>query len=93
MTKIRKKAFANRIEEYLTDPSSYEETRFDKSLFTVVNISCKSTTSQKSHTVIDKELHGLCFGPHIELVMILLDLAYRGLNDKTTLHQFSKNAC
>lgn len=90
MTKIRIKAFANRIEEYLIDPASYEEKRFDSSLFTVLKKTRTRATLYGDVSIVDKELHGLCFGPHIELVMILLDHAYRGLHDKTTIHQYAK---
>jgi len=91
MTKIRLKAFANRIEEFLIDPSSYEEKRFDSSLFTVVRKKREQPAALQGDTAIfDKELHGLCFGAHIELVMILLSHAYRGLRDKTTCHQYSQ---
>lgn len=90
MTKIRARAFANRIAEYLNDPESYEETRFDSSLFTVEKKTRTRTTLYGDVLIVDKELHGLCFGPHIELVMILLDHAYRGLCDKTTISQYAK---
>jgi hypothetical protein len=91
MTKIKIKAFAHRIEEFLIDPSSYEENRFDSSLFTVVKkMRPRHAALHGNAAVADTELHGLCFGAHIELVMILLAHAYRGLGDKTTSRQFSQ---
>jgi hypothetical protein len=89
MTKIRSRAFANRIEEFLLDPASYEEKRFDSSLFTVVKKKRIHSTLYGDVSIVNKELHGLCFGAHIELVMILLDLAYKGLQDKTTVNQYA----
>lgn len=94
MTRIRARAFANRIEEFLTDSSSYEEKRFDSSLFTLVRPSM-GRDAVLSPGAADAagtatELHGLCFGAHIELVMILLAHAYRGLRDRTTLRQYSR---
>lgn len=90
MTQIRQKAFANRIEEYLTTPASYEERRFDSSLYTVVRESRTRVTAGGSITATVKVLHGLCFGPHIELVMILLAHAYNGLRDYTRIREYSR---
>ncbi|MGV1099090.1 hypothetical protein ACUUL3_06710 [Thiovibrio sp. JS02] len=91
MTKIRVKAFANRVEEFLRNPSSYDEKRFDSSLFTIVKKSRPPTAPLPDGTpTVETELHGLCFGPHIELVMILLRHAYKGLRDRTTSRQYSE---
>jgi len=89
MTQIRTRAFANRIEEYLLDPESYQEQRFDSSLFTVIKKTSPRATLYGDVFHVTKELQGICFGPHIELVMILLDHAYNCLTDNTTLQQFS----
>ena len=90
MTQIRQKAFANRIEEYLTAPASYEERLFDASLYTVVRESRTRIMAGGSITETVKVLHGLCFGPHIELVMILLAHAYHGLQDHTSIRNYSR---
>ncbi len=90
MTQIRTRAFANRIVEYLLDPASYSEKKFDSSLFTVVRKNSIRATPYGEVTSVSRELHGVCFGPHIELVMILLRHAYRGLCDSTTPRQYSR---
>jgi hypothetical protein len=90
LTQIRQKAFANRIEEYLTNPTSYEERRFDSSLYTVSRKSRTRVMAGASITDTVKVLHGLCFGPHIELVMILLAHAYDGLRDQTRIREYSR---
>lgn len=84
------KAFANRIEEFIVDPDRYDEIRFDSSLFTVLKKSGTRHTLYGDVFFQKKELHGVSFGPHIELVMILLDHAYRGLADDTTIVQYSQ---
>jgi hypothetical protein len=90
LTQIRQKAFANRIEEYLTAPTSYDERRFDSSLYTVVRESRNRIMAGGSINETVKVLHGLCFGPHIELVMILLAHAYHGLRDHTRIRDYSR---
>lgn len=90
MTRIRSRAFANRIKEFLLDPSSYEEKRFDASLFTVVKKPRAAAMASDDTARAERELHGLCFGAHIELVMILLSHAYHGLSDRTTIAQYSR---
>jgi hypothetical protein len=90
LTQIRQKAFANRIEEYLTAPACYEERRFDSSLYTVVTESRTRVMAGGAITDTVKVLHGLCFGPHIELVMILLAHAYHGLRDYTRIREYSR---
>lgn len=72
------------------DPATYEEKRFDSSLFTVVKKVGSRVTPDGDVAVIDRELHGLCFGAHMELVMILLAHAYRGLRDQTTIGQYAR---
>lgn len=90
MTQIRQKAFANRIEEYLTAPASFEERRFDSSLYTVGTETRTRVLDGGSTTETVKVLRGLCFGPHIELVMILLAHAYKGLRDQTRIREYSR---
>ena len=91
MTKIRSRAFANRIEEFLLDPASYEEKRFDSSLFTVVKKAGNRLAAMDGEVSSgNQELHGLCFGAHIELVMILLRHAYLGLRDRTTMAHYAQ---
>jgi hypothetical protein len=90
VTKIRQKAFANRIEEYLTSPASFEERRFDASLYSVATESRSRVMAGVVITDSVKVLHGLCFGPHIELVMILLAHAYDGLRDDTRIREYSR---
>ena len=90
MTKIRLKAFSNRIKEYLNTPDSYDEKRFDSSLFTVIKTKRQAEPLSAGPLVEYKDLHGLCFGAHIELVMILLAQSFNGLADETTIDQFSR---
>ena len=93
MTKIRKQAFANRICEFLTDPGSFEELRFDKSLFSVSRRQQVADNGQMDDQNASVEvMHGLRFGAHIDLVMILLAHAYHGLEDKSTIREFSRAA-
>jgi len=89
MTKIRKKAFANRIEEYLFDSKSFNEKKFNTSLYTVTNEVRTSTTNNEESLVYFKVIHGLCFSEHMELVMILLDKSYKELHDFTNIKKYS----
>jgi len=92
MTKIRKQAFSNRIREYLVDSGSFEELRFDRSLFTVSRQQVPDGSLASGLMRSEEVMHGLRFGAHIDLVMILLDHAYKGLKDKTTIDEFSRAA-
>lgn len=83
MTQIRQKAFSNRIEEYLDDSASFDEKRFDSSLYHVVRQNRERITAAGTSTRVVKVLQGLCFSEHIDLVMLLLDHAYRSLHDHT----------
>ena len=90
MTQIRQKAFSNRIEEYLHNSKSFHQQRFDSSLYQVVkqNITPKTAACNSSHLV--KVIRGLSFSDHIELVMILIDRAYRGLHDRSDVKTFAQ---
>ncbi|MDF1578044.1 MAG: hypothetical protein P1P81_06340 [Desulfobulbales bacterium] len=90
MTKIRQRAFANRIEEYLLHPAlSFDQRRFDSSLHSLV---------EKTNYVVFpapgalnvKVMRGLSFAEHMELVMILLAHAYEGLEDDTDIKSYSR---
>ncbi|MDH3359613.1 MAG: hypothetical protein OEL55_01975 [Desulfobulbaceae bacterium] len=89
MTKIRKRAFSNRIVEYLTDHDSFSEEKFDSSLFSVVNELQDVSKGKGGGTKQIKLIQGLRFEEHIELVMLLLDHAYLGLRDKTTIRVYA----
>lgn len=90
MTQIPLQAFTNRIKEYLKNPDYYDEKRFDSSLFTVVTAKRKAEPQAGGPGGEYQELHGLCFGAHMELVMILLAHAFKTLVDGTTIDQYSK---
>ena len=90
MTKIRKRAFANRIVEYLADHDSFCEMKFDASLFSVVK-ELRAVGVENGGGFRQVELiQGLRFGEHIELVMLLLDDAFLGLRDRTTVKAYAK---
>ncbi|MDH4320592.1 MAG: hypothetical protein OEV73_03750 [Desulfobulbaceae bacterium] len=90
MTKIRKRAFVNRIVEYLTDADSFCEGRFDASLFSVVK-ELRGGGPDDEGVVRQVELiQGLRFGAHIELVMLLLAHAFHGLDDQTTIEVYAE---
>ncbi len=90
MTRIRQKAFSHRIEEYLLNPWSFDEQRFDSSLYRVVkqyrDLKSAAGTTAKAVSVI----RGLSFSDHIGLVMILIDRAYRGLREQTGIKAFAR---
>ena len=89
MTTIRQKAFSHRIEEYLLNSSSFDEQRFDSSLYQIVkqNRDLKSATGTSPKLV--KVIRGLSFSDHIGLVMLLIDRAYRGLRDQTPIKTYA----
>ena len=89
MTQIRQKAFSNRIEEYLYNSKSFDDKRFDSSLYQVVTQNKKLKTAACPSSQLLKVIRGLCFSDHIELVMILIDRAYRGLHDQSSVKTFA----
>jgi hypothetical protein len=89
MTQIRQKAFSNRIEEYLHNPKSFDEQRFDSSLHQVINKSRNLITAAPATEQTVNVIRGLSFSDHIELVMILIDRAYRGLHDQSGIKAFA----
>ncbi len=89
MTKIRQGEFASRIEEYILDPACFNEERFGSSLYTVITERQEENPATGDVASIIKTLHGLCFSEYIELVMILLNQAYCGLDDSTSLKKYS----
>ncbi len=80
MTRIRQKAFANRIEEYVADSTAFRQRRFDSSLF------CVDPHGAAGGGPL---MRGLCFGYHIGLVMFLLGRSFEGLRDKTRPRAFA----
>jgi len=89
MTRIRQKAFSQCIEEYLLNSRSFDEQRFDSSLYRVVkqyrDLKTAAGTTAKAVNVI----RGLSFSDHIGLVMILIDRAYRGVRGQTGTKAFA----
>lgn len=90
MTTIRQKAFSHRIEEYLHNTKSFDEHRFDSSLYQVVKQNSNQKTSANESAQAVKVIRGLSFSDHIGLVMILIDRAYRSLRDQTGVKAFAK---
>lgn len=89
MTQIRQKAFSRRIEEYLHNSKSFNKQKFDSSLYRIVKQNSNMTASLGLSSRAVKVIQGLSFNEHIELVMILIDDAYRGLGDHTGVKAFS----
>ncbi|WP_457574380.1 hypothetical protein [Desulfolithobacter sp.] len=90
MTKIRKKAFAHCIEEYLLDPASFEQERFDASLYTICRQSVPGAEASAGTRPQQRDvLQGLCFSEHIDMVMFLLAHAFATLEDNTTREEFA----
>jgi hypothetical protein len=89
MTRIRQKAFSRRIEEYLHNSASFDEKRFDSSLYQVVHQTTGPLTPAGNSSQLAGVIRGLCFSDHIGLVMILIDRAYRGLCDQTSVKTFA----
>jgi hypothetical protein len=91
MTKIRQRAFANRIEEYLLHPAlSFNQHRFDSSLHTLVRKANPGGGPAAVAVPFIEVMRGLSFAEHMELVMILLAHAYEGLEDDTEIKEYSK---
>jgi len=65
MTQIRQKAFSNRIEEYLHNSKSFDDKRFDSSLYQVVTQNKKLKTAACPSSQLLKVIRGLCFSDHI----------------------------
>lgn len=90
MTKIRKRAFANRIVEYLNDSGTFSEGKFDSSLFSEITEPRPPIPGKGAASGEIKLIQGLRFGEHIELVMLLLDHAFLGLRDRTTVKAYAE---
>lgn len=90
MTRIRQRAFSHRIEEYLHNAESFNEQRFDSSLYQIVKQKQKVPTADGIAFQAADVLQGLSFSEHIGLVMMLIDRAYRGLQDQTGIKDFSR---
>jgi hypothetical protein len=91
LTRIRQTAFAHRIEEYLHNAGSFDQQRFDSSLYRVVTQDRYNTaTSADAPVETIKVIQGLSFSDHIGLVMMLIERAYRGLNEQTDVKDFSQ---
>ena len=91
MTKIRQTAFAHRIEEYLLNAGDFDQQRFDSSLYRVVTQDrYKTTTTTNSTVETIKVIRGLSFSDHISLVMMLIERAYRGLDEEADVKDFSQ---
>jgi hypothetical protein len=89
MTQIRQKAFSHRIEEYLHNSESFDKQKFDSSLYQIVNQNRNLIAAVSPSSRAVKVIRGLCFSEHIELVMILIDRAYRGLVNQTGTRAFA----
>ena len=89
MTQIRQKAFSHRIEEYLHNSESFDKQKFDSSLYQIVNQNRNLIAAVGPSSRAVKVIRGLCFSEHIELVMILIDRAYRGLVNQTGTRAFA----
>ncbi|KPJ99741.1 MAG: hypothetical protein AMJ60_03895 [Desulfobacterales bacterium SG8_35] len=90
MTTIRKKTFSHRIEEYLHNSDSFDEQKFDSSLYQVIKQKRDLVTDAGTFPRAVKVIRGLSFSDHIGLVMILIDRAFRGLRDQTSIKAFSR---
>ncbi len=89
MTKIRQKAFSHRIEEYLYNAKSFDERKFDSSLYRAVQQNTNLAIAAGSSMQSVKVIRGLSFSDHISLVMILIERAYRGLRKQTDARSFA----
>ena len=89
MTQIRQRAFSHRIQEYLHNSESFDEQRFDSSLYQVIKQNKDPVSTAGTSSQIVKVIRGLSFSDHIELVMILIDRAYRGLCDQSGVKAFA----
>jgi hypothetical protein len=89
MTRIRQKAFSHRIAEYLLNPGSFDQQRFDSSLYQNVKQYRDLKTVAGTSSKVVKVIRGLSFSDHIGLVMILIDRAYRGLRDQSGIKDYA----
>lgn len=83
MAQINQQAFAARIEEYINNPTCFEQEFFDSSLHTVTERVPLLLHQGGKEGLLD--LQGLCFEENIELVMILLAHGYRSLQQPASL--------
>ena len=90
MTRIRQTAFSHRIEEYLKNPASFDEQRFDASLYQIVDRNSVPAAAGSIMTQPHKVIRGLCFSDHIGLVMLLIERAYRGLQEQVDAKPFAR---
>jgi hypothetical protein len=90
VTRIRKTAFANRIEEYLHNSRLFDSQKFDSSLYTVITQENNLTTTTRKQGQTTQVIRGLCFSDHIDLVMILIERAYRNLREPTEIKTFAR---
>ena len=74
MTSIRQTAFANRIEEYLLNAGSFDQQKFDSSLYRIVTQDRYNTATTDIPTETIKVIRGLSFSDHMGLVMMLIAL-------------------
>ena len=89
MTRIRQRAFSHRIEEYLLNSSSFDEQRFDSSLYQIVRQNKDRKIAPGTSPKPVKVIRGLSFSDHISLVMLLIDRAYRSLRDQTPIKAYA----
>lgn len=89
MTQIRQQAFAERIEEYIVNPASFNQERFDSSLHTVCSDHPLAAPAATGLARLPT-MQGLCFSEYIELVMILLSHAFRTRTDATPVKEFAQ---
>ncbi len=90
MTKINERSFADRIEEYIIDPSCFDQDLFDSSLYSVSESYQKADPASGRQEKMVQTLHGLCFSEYIELVMILLEHGFHSLSDATKIKKYSR---
>lgn len=91
MTRIRQTAFSHRIEEYLHNPKSFDQKKFDSSLYTVITQYRNTTTPTDLSTETARVIRGLSFNDHIGLTMMLIQRAFRGLHEPADIKVFAAN--
>jgi len=90
VTKIRQTAFSHRIQQYLHNAGSFDQQRFDSSLYRIVRQNNHQTKTANTPLKAPRVIRGLSFSDHIELVMLLIERAYRGLVAQTGARTFSR---
>jgi hypothetical protein len=90
MTQIRQRAFSHRIVEYLQNAETFNEHRFDSSLYEVVSQNHDLLTDATTSVRGGKVMRGLSFSEHIGLVMVLIARAYCSLTEQTGIEPFSR---